>query len=849
MAKPIEEILVPRPAARLRIYAYSIDDAPHAGLLKLGQTVRDVKKRVAEQLRTAAIKNYRIELDESAERDDGTTFTDHEVRAALRAKGHEHWELEWIRCSVADVRTVLTELRTGQTFTGTHHERFRMREEQVGAVDRAEAYFRSIWRENEQAAPRFLWNAKMRFGKTFAAYQLAKKLLAKRVLVVTFKPAVEDAWQRDLETHVDFDGWQYLSRSSGRAPTDIHVDKPVVYFGSFQDLLGRDGAGNIKPRNEWLHAVNWDLVIFDEYHFGAWRDTAKELFEGEDAKVAQTETKLEYTSELESVNEDLGELSEREIDFLPITTKAYLYLSGTPFRALATGEFIEEQIFNWTYTDEQRAKERHAREADEGWNPYAALPQMRLLTYQMPDELLHIASQGEFDEFDLNAFFAATGSGGGAEFKHKSEVQKWLDIIRGSYAPTQVANLKLGSQRPPFPYSDVRLLEYLRHSFWFLPSVASCHDMANLLAEAATTYWHDYTVLTVVGPVAGIGLDALPPVRSAIGSGDDTKTITLSCGKLTTGVTVRQWMSIFMLRNLKSPETYFQAAFRVQSSWSIKNPEGDDPNAEVVKKPVCYVFDFAPTRALRQLSDYAIGLAPNEANPEKAVEELVSFLPVLAYDGFNMTQVEAGGILDIAMAGTSATLLARKWESALLVNVDNDTLRRILGNDDALNAVMRIEGFRALGDNVIETVINKSEKIKETKKEKGENLTEREKRELTAEEKEYKSKRKQIQEKLIKFATRIPAFMYLTDFRENTLRDVITKLEPELFRVVTGLTVDDFHLLVQLRVFNTEQMNQAVFAFRRYEDASLAYTGIRSHSDLTQYGLYDTVVARDHVAS
>ena len=205
------------------------------------------------------------------------------------------------------------------------------------------------------------------------------------------------------------------------------------------------------------------------------------------------------------------------------------------------------------------------------------------------------------------------------------------------------------------------------------------------------------------------------------------------------------------------------------------------------------------------------------------------------------------GILDIAMAGTSATLLARKWESALLVNVDNDTLRRVLANEEAMEAVMRIEGFRALGDNVIETVVNKSEAVKEAKKEKGDDISDSEKSELTAEEKEYKSKRKQVQEKLIKFATRIPAFMYLTDFRENTLQDVITKLEPDLFRAVTGLTVEDFHLLVRLRVFNTEQMNQAVFAFRRYEDASLAYTGIESHPDLTQYGLYDTVVAREPV--
>ena len=845
MSKTIEEVLALKPQARPRIYAYSIDDKAHAGLIKVGQTTRDIKQRVAEQLKTANIKNYTIVLDEVAEREDGTTFTDHEVRAALLRKGLVNPALEWMRCTVKDVKAVLIALRTGQQIAGTRDQNFPMRPEQRAAVEKTHAYFHSIWKEDMHAVPRFLWNAKMRFGKTFTTYQLARKLGANRVLVLTFKPVVEDAWQTDLECHVDFGGWQYQSRSSGSDPTKVSAKKPLVYFGSFQDLLGRDDAGNIKAKNEWLHKVKWDLVVFDEYHFGAWRETAKELFEGEEEAVAKCEAKLEYAAGLEDVNEDLAILSEKETEFLPITTKAYLYLSGTPFKALATGEFIEEQLFNWTYTDEQRAKEEFTQKNPGKWNPYGALPQMRLLTYQMPDELVAIASAGEFDEFDLNAFFEATGIGILAQFKHKSDVQKWLDIIRGGYAPMATEYLKTGT-RPPFPYSDVRLLPYLQHSFWYLPNVAACHAMANLLAEKQNGFWHNYDPIVAAGATAGIGLDALPPVRQALNSGFDTKTITLSCGKLTTGVTVPQWSSILMLRNLKSPETYFQAAFRVQSPWSIKNPNGDDPNEEEILKPVCFVFDFAPTRALRQLSEYGIGLSPGEPNPENAVKDLVSFLPVLAYDGANMTQIDAGGILDIAMAGTSATLLARKWESALLVNVDNDTLRRILDNPEAMAAVERIEGWRSLGDNILETIINKSEVVKDLKnKAKGKDLSAKEKNQLTQEEKEFKSKRKLVQEKLIKFATRIPAFMYLTDYRENTLQDVITKIEPVLFETVTGLTVNDFHLLVRLKVFNTEQMNQAVFAFRRYEDASLRYTGIESHDELTHYGLYDTVVARD----
>ena len=855
MNKEIQDLLPEKPPGRLRIYAWSPDDPPsgYAGLIKVGQTTRfDVNERI-RQSQGQMQQAYTLHVDEPAERADGTFFRDSHVRQRLIDKGFENPVLgssrEWIRCTPADVRTAIEEVRSGLALSGTHHETFPMRAEQAAAVEKTHAYFQSIWAEKRSAVPRFLWNAKMRFGKTFAAYQLAKRLDSRRVLVVTFKPAVEDAWQTDLESHVDFDGWQYRSKSTGIDIDEVDPARPLVYFGSFQDLLGRDPkTGLIKSKNEWVHEWNWDLVIFDEYHFGAWRESAKELFEGEDAKVAKKELDAEFNTGLNTFEEELDELGSDESEFLPITTRAYLYLSGTPFKALATGEFIEEQIFNWTYTDEQRAKTEFAQRYPDAWNPYGALPEMRLLTYQMPDELISVAREGEFDEFDLNAFFAATGTGAGAVFTHKNDVQKWLDIIRGSHMPTQTDAMKMGS-RPPFPYSDVRLLPYLQHSFWFLPSVAACEAMAILLAEKQNVFWHDYDVLVVAGPKAGIGLDALPPVRQAIRDGHDTKTITLSCGKLTTGVTVKQWSSILMLRNLNSPETYFQAAFRVQSPWAIKNPNGDSPHEEAVLKPVCFVFDFAPTRALRQISEYGHGLAPDAPNPEKAVEDLVSFLPVLAYDGSNMTQIDAGAILDIAMSGTSATLLARKWESAILVNVDNDTLRKIMNSDAAMQAVMNIEGFRALGSAIFETVVNKSESVSKTKKERGEDLTKTEKKELSDEEKEYKSNRKQIQEKLIKFATRIPAFMYLTDFRENTLHDVITKLEPGLFKKVTGLTVEDFHLLVSLGVFNATHMNQAVFAFRRYEDASLSYTGIRSHKNLRHYGLYDTVVGVELSAS
>ena len=677
----------------------------------------------------------------------------------------------------------------------------------------------------------------------------SKKIKSKRILIVTFKPAVEDAWQGDLENHKDFDGWKFFTSKNIKNQKkyfSVNNKKPSVYFCSLQDLLGKDRNNNlkIKEKNKWVHSINWDLVIFDEYHYGAWRKTTKELFNSDEEEMIQIEEKLLDLKNKDDLDKRITELNEplaKEEDFLPITSNCYLYLSGTPFKVLASGEFVDEQIFNWTYTDEQREKEKFS--SSNKLNPYKALPQMSLFTYQMPEELLSIATGGEFDEFDLNTFFKAKGNDKNSEFVYKSQVQKWLDIIRGIDFPKTNEFLESGTM-PPFPYSDVRLLPYLQHSLWFMPNISSCNAMKNLLKERHNTFWHDYEIVVAAGKSAGVGIKALEPVREAIKEGYNTKTITISCGKLLTGITVPEWASILMLRNLKSSETYFQAAFRVQSPWVIKNPNGNNPNEEEIIKPNCYVFDFAPTRALSQLSEYGMRLSPESNNPEEAVKELISFLPVLAFNGANMTLIDAGEVLETAMSGTTSTLLARKWASSILVNVDNGTLRRVLDNPDAMEAIEKIEGWRSLGENPIETVINSSEKIKKLKKQETESgLDDEGKKELSKEEKEFRQKRNEIQKKLKKFASRIPAFMYLTDFRENTLKDVITKIEPDLFHSVTGLTVKDFDLLISLKVFNSEQMNQAVFAFRRYEDSSLSYTGIDKHN-LKNYGLFDTVIAK-----
>lgn len=822
---PTMDFFPQRPPVSPKIYAYElIGVASHKGYIKVGYTERDVDTRIREQTHTVAVP-YRVLETWPAMRSDGSCFTDKDLHAVLRRKGLRQLNEgedrnEWFRCTLNDVRAAVYAVRNRTENVENRTNDFAMRPEQKEAVDKTEAYFRSAAAEGY---PKFLWNCKMRFGKTFAAYQLAKRMDFKRVLVLTFKPAVVSAWQEDLNTHKDFEGWQFISRTTELTYETADQSRPIVCFGSFQDYLGVDKTtGTIKGRNEWVHTINWDLVIFDEYHFGAWKENAKKLFEQDDEDDYDSENMEQY-SRADACDET----------WLPITTDHYLYLSGTPFRALNSGEFIEEQIYNWTYSDEQRAKENWQG----AHNPYAALPRMVMMTYKIPESIQQIAKQGEYDEFDLNVFFSAKGKGRDCRFVYEDYVQKWLDLIRGSYLETTVDELKLGAKKPALPFADSRLLNVLQHTLWFLPNVASCYAMANLLADRKNTFYHDYQINVCAGTEAGIGAAALEPVQRSMGDPLETKTITLSCGKLTTGVTVKPWTGIFMLRNLSSPETYFQAAFRVQSPWEVTTDKGQK---EIIKKE-CYVFDFALNRALRQISDYSCRLNIHEGNPEKKVAEFINFLPVIAYDGSSMRQINAGDILDIAMAGTSATLLAKRWESVLLVNVDNETLSRLIANKEAMDALMKIEGFRSLNSD-IETIIAKSEKVKKAKKEGTKDLTPKQKKELSDEEKEYKSKRKQIQEKLIKFATRIPVFMYLTDYRERCLKDVITQLEPGLFKKVTGLSVKDFELLVSLGVFNDSLMNDAVYKFKRYEDASLSYTGINRH-DGEDRGGWDTVLS------
>lgn len=802
------------------IYAY--EQKALAGsresFLYIGYTVQDVHAHFVNNY-TGNSSEFRKILVQGAMNASGTVLTDDQIKKHLIHKGYEIRRDGCIKISKDVFLSTINDMMIGG-IKKERTEKFDLRPEQREAVDMTKEYFRHMDSQDPERAPHFLWNCKMRFGKTFAAYMLAKEMNWKRVLILTFKPAVESAWEDDLLTHVAFEGWEFVScRASTKSP-QCSKETPLICFGSFQDLMGKNSSGGIKAKNEWIHLVNWDCVILDEYHYGAWREGAKDLFENETPDF--TNTGLDLFDE----------------ELMPITTKHYLYLSGTPFRAISTGEFIEQQIYNWTYSDEQKAKKNWNSRSVK--NPYISLPRVIMLTYKLPEEI-RVVSEDEYEYFDLNEFFATVGNDKKATFVNKEYVQQWLDFICGKYKGGIYNDIKnYNGQKASAPFSNENLIDTLKHTFWFLPKIDSCYAMRNLLQEPQNSFFTDYKIVVAAGSQAGMGVDAIIPVKEAMASPDplSTKTITLSCGKLTTGVTIKPWTGIFILRNLNSPETYFQAAFRVQSPWAIKNSEyaGSD-NTEVLKSE-CYVFDFSPNRALKQIADYSCRLSLDEDNPEKKVQDFIKYMPILAYEDGKMFQMHAESILDVSLSGTTASLLARRWESARLVNVDDNTLQRLLNCPEALEALKKIEGFRNLNAD-LESIINKGKAIKKKKKE-GANKTKHD----SDEEKEYKSMRKELQEKLIRFATRIPVFMYLTDYREKCLKDIIIKLEPGLFKKVTGLEIEDFDLLLSLGVFNGQLMNDAIYKFKQYEDSSLDYSGICKHDEM-YVGGFDTVISRE----
>lgn len=827
------------------------------GRLKVGYTGRtDPRVRVKEQTGTVypGGDGIVIHLDEPAVCADGTPFDDHAVHKVLDAAGIQR-SSEVIEATLAEVRAAIAAVRTGRPYDPKRTDDFPMRPEQAAAVDLTAAYFTE--HANDSHPPRFLWNAKMRFGKTFTTYQLAERMGWKRVLVLTYKPAVRNSWREDLLGHVDFAEWEFADREH---PADPMTPSPVVWFASFQDLLGTTSDGDVKDHNVDLHLIDWDCIVLDEYHFGSWQGAAKEVTSpapslAEVTKAAEKEAKLEAETADEVA--DLAEIgtprlyaatadttglpADLDSAQLRLSSKYYLYLSGTPFRALTEGEFNEDAIYNWTYPDEQYAKEHWADNLsrDPERNPYLELPQMQMFTYALSEMASQAIDQGADGLFDLSGFFEASKVGSEYHFTDPERVGEFLNMLRGRLTQSATEKL-LNNFKPPFPYSDARFTKATQHSVWFLPTVASAYAMRDALE--AHPFFKDYLVHVAAGNAAKMGAEAKGPVDAMLAKAakHGKGTITLSVGKLMTGVTVPQWGSILILRSLKSPESYFQAAFRVQSPWVTKNDDG----TRTIKKDTCFVFDFDPNRALTLIYHYGTKLAGGSTKtaPAEVIEELIEFLPIFAFDGGRMDPVDVNAVMDWGTAGAGAAMLAKRWGSPRLIDLSEAVLTKLLADTDLVARLEQMEDFRNLRQDATK-IIAHSQKVREGKKPKGIGSTDEEDPDVKAARKAKREQVNTLRSKLLKFVQAVPVFMYLTDYREESLVDIITSLDTSLFERVTGLTLEDFHKLSDVGVFHPAHMNEAIWQFRLFERASLDYLETTpDEKKHYKFGLWDKTV-------
>ena len=831
------------------------------GRYKVGYTGRpDPMVRIKEQTGTVypGGDGIVVHIDEPAVREDGTQFTDHDVHKVLDTAGAGRKQ-EVIEATLDEIRAAIAAVRSGRSYDPGRTEDFGMRPEQAEAVEQTAAYFAD--HAADPHPPRFLWNAKMRFGKTFTTYQLAKRMGWKRVLVLTYKPAVRNSWRDDLNSHVDFGDWLFVDREH---PGDPDTDQPLVWFASFQDLLGTKSDGQVKEHNEYIHLIDWDCIVLDEYHFGAWQGAAKEVCADEPtpkdpikAAEAAAQEAADHADEVSDMvaagtprllaaTPDSGLSGDLDTADLRLSGKHFLYLSGTPFRALTEGEFTEDAIYNWTYPDEQAAKaawdDDPTRDSDR--NPYRELPQMQMFTYALSEMASAELDQHPDGMFDLSGFFEAKKVGSEYHFTDPERVGEFLNMLRGKLSQTALDKL-VNNFRPPFPYSDERFAGAVDHTVWFMPTVASAHAMKAALASHP--YFRDFLVHVAAGNKARMGAEAKGPVDDMLAKAAKLgkQTITLSVGKLMTGVTVPQWGAILILRSLKSPEAYFQASFRVQSPWTTRNDNG----TKTINKDTCFVFDFDPNRALTLIYTYGTKLAgaSTSAKPAETISELIEFLPIFAFDGGRMDPVDVNAVMDWGTAGAGAAMLARRWGSPRLIDLSESVLTKLLDDSDLVSRLEQMEDFRNLREDATKIIAN-SKKVKAGKRKQGSDGDDApEDPEVKAARKAKREQVKTLRAKLLKFVQAVPVFMYLTDFREEALVDVINSLDTQLFERVTGLTLADFHKLSDVGVFHAGNMNEAIWQFRMFERASLDYLGAGGVELSEKIGLWDRSVTSDEL--
>ncbi|WP_172135448.1 DEAD/DEAH box helicase family protein [Adlercreutzia sp. ZJ473] len=624
-----------------QIYAYTTPEiAAHDGWTKIGYTEQDVDTRIKQQTHTADI-SWHKEWQGNAIYEDGTgdTFTDHDFHAYLRKLGYKDKPgTEWFCVSGKEShgRFIDFRIKRGE-IPLPEAVPYQLRAEQKQAVAEALDYSRL----HERAE--FLWNAKPRFGKTLTAYDLCKQMDAKTVLIVTNRPAIANSWYEDYVRFLgEQSGYCFISEATSLAKkphvmtqqefmamrrNDRNSCNKFIAFVSLQDLKGSLYFGGDYDKYKWLTEIHggWDVLIIDEAH------------EGVDTYLT-------------------------DVAFDHIDRKFTLHLSGTPFKALANDKFPQNAIYNWTYADEQKAKEAWPDDAELP-NPYANLPRLNMFTYKMSDIMEEkVAVGADIDgksveyAFDLNEFFATTAAG---NFIHNDDVDRFLEAL--------TAQLK-------FPFSTPELRSELKHTLWMLNFVDSARALAKKLRKHPV--FGEYEIVLAAGDGKIDNDDerakSFDKVRSAIATHE--KTITLSVGQLTTGVTIPEWTAVLMLSNMKSPALYMQAAFRAQ------NPCLFYDNGKYLRKENAYVFDFDPARTLTIFEQFANDLysdtsgARGDLDTRKAhIKELLNFFPVIGEDeDGQMVELDAAQVLSVPRKIRSTEVVRRGFMSDFLFqNISN----------------------------------------------------------------------------------------------------------------------------------------------------------------------------------
>lgn len=627
-----------------KIYAYTTPEiASHDGWTKIGYTEQDsVRKRIEQQTKTADVR-FNIEWQQEARYTDGSGeyFNDHSFHDYLERFAHIERKptTEWFKIDGPKSQQLLWKFaaRSYAHVQAKNKMTYILRKEQQQAVDATYVYYQKCLQSGEREKAEFLWNAKPRFGKILTSYDFMRKMDARMVLIVTNRPAIANSWFDDFEKFIAWQtDYRFVSTTDSlkeRATLtreqfldaqieaeDKNQELRMVAFLSLQDLKGSVYFGGTIDKLRWVAENNWDLLIIDEAHEGV--DTHK---------------------------------TDKAFD--KINRKFTLHLSGTPFKAVAMGKFAQEQIFNWTFSDEQEAKDNWQEET---LNPYACMPRMNMYTYQMSQIAIDKVNRGidlsdddktEFT-FDLNEFFKTNERG---QFIHKNEVKKFLDAL---------------VEQEKFPFSTPELRKELAHTFWLLERVDSAKALAKMLKEHPI--FENYEIVLAAGDGrleeedASKSKRSFDKVREAIKNHD--KTITLSVGQLTTGVTIPEWTAVFMLSNMKSPAEYIQAAFRAQ------NPFKFEKDGKLYQKENAYIFDFAPERTLMIFDEFANSLysgtsggGGTKSEREANIKRLLNFFAVFAEDqDGKMEQVDAAKVLTIPLKIKTEEVIRRGFMSNML---------------------------------------------------------------------------------------------------------------------------------------------------------------------------------------